>query len=119
MCNFVKIELNISSLCDNMMKYFDQCLVMSCEMLLVVLMFFFYKNVFCEKCNGYFSLNEEFVEVLKVGDWVKDVVIFNFILGFCRKIVFIYRIIFLLSFYVQEDELNILVKICELNEYLD
>lgn len=44
-------------------------------MLLVVLMFFFYKNVFCEKCNGYFSLNEEFVEVLKVGIWVKGGVI--------------------------------------------
>lgn len=112
MCNFVKIELNISSLCDNMMKYFDQCLVMSCEMLLVVLMFFFYKNVFCEKCNGYCSLNEEFVKVLKFRDWVKWVEMFDLKLVFGKIIVFIYRIFFLLSFYIQEDELNILVKIC-------
>lgn len=69
-------------------------------MLLVVLMFFFYKNVFCEKCNGYFSLNEELVKVLKVGIWVKGGVILYFKLGFYRKIVFIYRIFFLLSFYV-------------------
>lgn len=69
-------------------------------MLLVVLMFFFYKNVFCEKCNGYFSLNEEFVKVLKFGDLVEWGELFDFKLVFGKIIVFIYRIFFLLSFYI-------------------
>lgn len=63
-------------------------------MLLVVLMFFFYKNVFCEKCNGYCSLNEE---VLIFNGWV---LWGDYLMGFYMKIMIIYRSIFLLSFYI-------------------